>query len=480
MSLTPKGRKTPITNKPLHVCSSTPVTGVTEKLEIDRRGRKQKSIWNTNEFPYPSNVTIKNKKLIDPGEEFKRMKSTQYLSKKFFTIVQKQTQKVPPIMCFERWLLNSKLNEQNLNLNKDLYEPVLPESKMIDKELVSDLIRISITKNEANKIASQLAIESLELVKKIREEPINNSKINVIQHKYTLDINYENKLLKINDSHYKKLKIQFFRYGLTEKQKKNGENDENNILLFHQALFVMLARYHSIQGHGYQAACNEKFFEILHEYFDVSFECFASPLNSYFNHYCSAFIDTDWCFGAVSNFFNFFPKEGSFECNPPFIPSIMLKTVEHIDFLFKNTDDDKNYLNFIVIVPGWLDDPAICALDCSIWNKKKISISKDEHGFCDGAQHQRKDRFRESPFDTFIYILQNDIAETKFPITNEIELDIRKAMAMAIPTDAMKERRLKEGRGFADADGGGGVYKGKKKRKNDNEKKNPPLKRRKM
>ena len=48
---------------------------------------------------------------------------------------------------------------------------------------------------------------------------------------------------------------------------------------------------------------------------------------------------------------------------------------------------------------------------------------------------------------------------------NEFEKQIRNAFAMAIPTNAMRERRLKEGRGFGDLDGGGGVYKGKKSNK---------------
>ena len=41
--------------------------------------------------------------------------------------------------------------------------------------------------------------------------------------------------------------------------------------------------------------------------------------------------------------------------------------------------------------------------------------------------------------------------------------DVKQAFALAIPTDAMRERRVKEGRGFGDLDGGGGVYKGRKK-----------------
>jgi hypothetical protein len=45
------------------------------------------------------------------------------------------------------------------------------------------------------------------------------------------------------------------------------------------------------------------------------------------------------------------------------------------------------------------------------------------------------------------------------------EEELRAAFSIAIPTEAMKQRRLKEGRGFGDLDGGGGVYKGKKQNK---------------
>jgi hypothetical protein len=43
-----------------------------------------------------------------------------------------------------------------------------------------------------------------------------------------------------------------------------------------------------------------------------------------------------------------------------------------------------------------------------------------------------------------------------------VEAPLRRAMARAIPTEMMKMRRLRDGRGHADLDGGGGVYKGKK------------------
>ena len=51
-------------------------------------------------------------------------------------------------------------------------------------------------------------------------------------------------------------------------------------------------------------------------------ECFASPLNAYFANFCSAFVDTDRWFGSRGSFFDFAPREGSYECNPPFVDEV--------------------------------------------------------------------------------------------------------------------------------------------------------------
>ncbi len=59
-----------------------------------------------------------------------------------------------------------------------------------------------------------------------------------------------------------------------------------------------------------------------------------------------------------------------------------------------------------------------------------------DHGFCDGAQHQRQDRFRESPFDTAIFILQNAAAAATWPATDDVRLELLKAMAQGKPSAA--------------------------------------------
>ena len=57
------------------------------------------------------------------------------------------------------------------------------------------------------------------------------------------------------------------------------------------------------QGHGFQAAVGPPVFALLNARLGVAFECFASPLNTYFGHFCSAFPDTDAPFGSSGSFF---------------------------------------------------------------------------------------------------------------------------------------------------------------------------------
>jgi hypothetical protein len=152
-------------------------------------------------------------------------------------------------------------------------------------------------------------------------------------------------------------------------------------------------------------------------------------------------------------------------------------------------------LSFAVVVPGWPLDPGIARLRAHPSLRLSLAVPKADHGFCDGAQHQRRDRYRDSPYDTYVLVLQNDAAAARWPCTGppppllaaaasgaagvanpirsaatdgtrqSLAAALLEAFALAKPTAAAVARRATEGRGFADADGGGGVFKGKKKRK---------------
>ena len=72
---------------------------------------------------------------------------------------------------------------------------------------------------------------------------------------------------------------------------------------FHNRLFALLLRYKSILGHGYQAATGPPVFNVLKQRLGIGMECFASPLNSHFDRFASAFVDVDGPFGSCGSFF---------------------------------------------------------------------------------------------------------------------------------------------------------------------------------
>ena len=106
-------------------------------------------------------------------------------------------------------------------------------------------------------------------------------------------------------------------------------------------------------------------------------------------------------------------------------------------------------MSFVVIVPGWTDDPAWIKLCASKYKRAMWLIACQDHGFCDGAQHQRQDSYRESPYDTGVFVLQNAAGAKRWPSADpQIERELREAMSRAIPTDMMKLRRLRDARGM--------------------------------
>merc|ERR1712129_508625 len=121
-------------------------------------------------------------------------------------------------------------------------------------------------------------------------------------------------------------------------------------------------------------------------------------------------------------------------------------------------------LAFTFVMPGWSESIAFQRLETSKWNRGQVLIAAVDHGYVDGASHQRRDRHRASPYDTLVVFLQNTAASIGgWAVTEEKLMRLRSAFARGIPTAAEVARRLKAGRGCAPEDGGGGVYKGKKK-----------------
>ena len=61
---------------------------------------------------------------------------------------------------------------------------------------------------------------------------------------------------------------------------------------------------------------------------------------SYLPWYCSLFPDVDGPFGSLGSFFDTWtPSSGSFEANPPFIPSLMVQMTLRMEMLLKQVSE---------------------------------------------------------------------------------------------------------------------------------------------
>ncbi len=167
------------------------------------------------------------------------------------------------------------------------------------------------------------------------------------------------KLIKLNHGHYEKLcLLAAVSCGSSIDDNLHQHVGAGAVPIsksdFNKLVYCVLPRYHLVLGHGFQMTLGKQAFDVLHLWFDVRFECFASPLNCICGVYTSAFPLTDQCFGMVGNFFLLHPSSNSFKANPPFIAEVTLAMVVHIHELLH---DATGPMSFVVIVPGWDDDP---------------------------------------------------------------------------------------------------------------------------
>ncbi len=78
-------------------------------------------------------------------------------------------------------------------------------------------------------------------------------------------------------------------------------------------------------------------------------------------------------------------------------------------------------LSFVVIIPGWKETRAWQRTSSSKYLRKSVVVAAADHGFCDGASHQRKDAFRQSPYDTGVFVLQTTKGAARWRIPASFE-----------------------------------------------------------
>jgi hypothetical protein len=305
------------------------------------------------------------------------------------------------------------------------------DSKKFKKKItgVSQALKsaaISVSKYFQNELAKRASLEEM----KTKIKSITLPKISSGDKEIT--VTYSGLTFSLNHEHLEKLKILFDRHN----QSRNHAEHE---AAFACELFVLLARYDTLQGAGLQSALPGLVFDTLLKMFDCCIECFASPLNCRYESFLSAFPDTDLSFGSLGSFFDFdFSQGGSYQANPPFT-SIFIEAMHRK--MVHSLDQCKEPLMFIIFVPEWKDSPGWQALKRSNYLQHYFSVEQASHSYAEGSQHRRKGKFRIASFDTSVFFLQNYQGKMKWPIHEHQIKEIMDAFAQVpLPRDSVDKR----------------------------------------
>lgn len=236
------------------------------------------------------------------------------------------------------------------------------------------------------------------------------------QDKEQTQLRYKGEVMRVNNMYFSKLE-QLYRYGCADDRKFDH---------FLTRVWMLLKRYQGFfgssvgEGAQNQAAMPVAVLECLHKNFGVTFECFGSPLNSYFRQYCSAFPDIDSYFGSRGPILEFRPHCGSFEANPPFCEELMDATIVHFEKLLEDTLEP---LSFIVFLPEWREPPppALLKLEASRWKRRQLVVPALEHEYRHGFQHiiPKTEVNIRSVNATVVVWLQNDAGYQRWGPTED-------------------------------------------------------------
>ena len=245
-------------------------------------------------------------------------------------------------------------------------------------------------------------------------------------------------VVEIRDEHLGKLRVLYAHHhkidvsALETELKEFAEQQQN----FYRAAFSCVARVVAAQGGmhrisgGHHSACHGSVFDVLkYGPLKVEAECFASPLNCRYKTFCSAFPDVDIEFGSLGSFFEFAPKHGSFQVNPPFEVGLVLRCAKRLNELLQQADEAGEALSFVVITPYWPNRDAYEALRKSEFNTNKnpLVIPANEHGYFEGAQHTKRAQYKPASCDTSVLFLQTVQGKGRYRVMDEVLESLRVA-----------------------------------------------------
>ncbi|KAI9996121.1 hypothetical protein PInf_013302 [Phytophthora infestans] len=380
---------------------SSALTPRCKKREREASSTPPLGIWNPQEeMPLASSVLRKledaaRTRTVNPAMEIARQQAVRALCIKIRRASEDLGIGKLPNSAYETWQFTSQLTIKE-------QDPLIPHAGSDYNGLFEELRKAGATKSGAIKKCKEITRESERMLRKFGQQDFVVGKKKKVQ-------------VTVMEDGMRQL-----TYGRSTVKLRLGGDGSNMAPKDQQqlecALFCLLLRYESLDGGGFQAALNEECFDVLLKEFDCKMECFASPLNCRYSRFCSAFLDTDFAFGSVGSFFDFSPRSGCFEANPPFIPKVIKRMADHMTALLNAADGP---LAFIVIIPAWQETEGWQQLNASRFNQRHLLIPQKQHGYCEGKQQIRKTRWRIASFDTSVFFWQNSKACNKWPVTEK-------------------------------------------------------------
>ena len=391
---------------------------------------------------------------------------------------------------FERWLLDSKLEETINNKMKGPSDPVLPVKTTPKSEasirLIQELCQYQ-DESQAEKIVAELCrntnLKCQQLLSGAdryrRQSPLNRGDRIEIERQESdaISILYSRKkwkkpfCFKLNKEHYHKLCNRFFEIH-NNGRRVTTKLDRKNQKVMHALniiVLTLLLRYSALsggqllqdlRGGGMQGAIHKQVFEVLESTLDGPWlEGFASPFNACLPVFGSAFPDLEWHFGSIGSFMEvpFHQGGGCCEANPPFSPGVMNQMSKHIINQIEKAEKNNVELTFVIVVPtanGPQDSAAVKQsashsferLVKSSYCRRHIIFLARKHGYLEGAQHLRPTRYKESAYDTSVIFLQSQSACLAEAIDLEkFENDLRDAFASRHGVELAERREGKKG-----------------------------------
>jgi hypothetical protein len=104
---------------------------------------------------------------------------------------------------------------------------------------------------------------------------------------------------------------------------------------------------------------------------------------------------------------------------------------------------------FAVIIPAWEDARCWQQLRVSEFCRHHLLLPAGQHGYCEGAQHNRANQFRVACTASSIFFLQNAAAARQWPVLEEHVDAIRDAFS---PRKQAAEDRVGSAAGKRKAD----------------------------